>query len=315
MKRVTTKEKIIHALQNSVELRAGDLAKCTGVSRQAIHKQLKMLVECGIISKKGVAPQVFYFLKPTESRIEESKKIFALLLNSFVEQTRKKGVFWTVPEKNTIDLHFLLRSSALFSSKIEGNTLDINSFMNKAEVPRAKKREMQEIDDLQKAYEFARIHALTADNFLQTHKILSKQFLSISAQGVYRTDKVGVFSGAGLEYRAIEPQLVQSEMNELFATITPLLEQNMTKEEVYIWSLYIHAMIAFIHPFADGNGRAARLIEKWFLAEKLGGKYWYIQSEKFYWDNLEQYYKSLSLGVNYWEVDFRKIKKFVTLHL
>jgi Fic family protein len=32
----------------------------------------------------------------------------------------------------------------------------------------------------------------------------------------------------------------------------------------------IHLRLAQIHPFRDGNGRAARLIEKWFVAEKLG---------------------------------------------
>jgi Fic family protein len=28
-----------------------------------------------------------------------------------------------------------------------------------------------------------------------------------------------------------------------------------------------------------GNGRTARLLEKWFLAEKLGAKAWFVESE------------------------------------
>ncbi|MBL0098191.1 MAG: Fic family protein [Bacteroidetes bacterium] len=34
----------------------------------------------------------------------------------------------------------------------------------------------------------------------------------------------------------------------------------------------IHLVFVKIHPLNDGNGRSARLIEKWFLAQKLGKK-------------------------------------------
>jgi Fic family protein len=48
-----------------------------------------------------------------------------------------------------------------------------------------------------------------------------------------------------------------------------------------------------IHPFADGNGRSARLLEKWFLAEKLGAKAWQLPSEKFYVGNMQRYFLNL----------------------
>jgi len=59
-----------------------------------------------------------------------------------------------------------------------------------------------------------------------------------------------------------------------------------------------------IHPFVDGNGRATRLIEKWFLAKKLGDKVWYITSEKNYWTHRTNYYKNLQLGANYYVVKY-----------
>ena len=54
----------------------------------------------------------------------------------------------------------------------------------------------------------------------------------------------------------------------------------------------------------------ARLLEKWFLAEKLGKKYWYLESEKFYWENREKYYKNLKIGAHYWGADFGKAQGF-----
>jgi Fic family protein len=65
-----------------------------------------------------------------------------------------------------------------------------------------------------------------------------------------------------------------------------------------------HLRFAHIHPFSDGNGRTARLVEKWFLAQKLGKNYWKIQSEKHYWENRQKYYEAINCGVNFYELDY-----------
>ena len=61
--------------------------------------------------------------------------------------------------------------------------------------------------------------------------------------------------------------------------------RHLTIEETFYFASMIHLMFVKIHPWNDGNGRSARLIEKWFLAQKLGEKAWYIQSEKNYYQN------------------------------
>ena len=66
----------------------------------------------------------------------------------------------------------------------------------------------------------------------------------------------------------------------------------------------IHVGFVKIHPFADGNGRSARLIEKWFLAEKLGHKAWFIQSERLYQKRLKAYYKNGDLGETYDKLNY-----------
>jgi Fic family protein len=61
----------------------------------------------------------------------------------------------------------------------------------------------------------------------------------------------------------------------------------------------------------DGNGRVARLIEKWFLAEKLGEKFWKLPSEKNYLDNRQEYYDSIDMGVNFYELDYSRCQHFL----
>lgn len=50
-----------------------------------------------------------------------------------------------------------------------------------------------------------------------------------------------------------------------------------------------------IHPWNDGNGRSARLCEKWFLAQKLGKKAWFVESEKMYYRHHPSYYQAIRL--------------------
>ncbi len=75
----------------------------------------------------------------------------------------------------------------------------------------------------------------------------------------------------------------------------------------------IHLKLAHIHPFRDGNGRAARLIEKWFIAEKLGNDFWKILSEKYYKEHQPEYYNNINLGVNYYELNYDKCIPFLLM--
>ncbi len=210
---------------------------------------------------------------------------------------------------------YLTKSSAVYSSNIEGNSVDLNSYMN-YEMNRDKfnaGKEIDEIEGLIEAYKFAQNHNLNEDNFLHTHKIFSEAFLIISKRGKYRIEQVGVFGKSGLTYMAVEPEFVAKEMKIFFRDIDELISSKLSEIEVFYFASLIHLILAHIHPFRDGNGRAARLIEKWFVAEKLGRDFWKIPSEEFYKENQAKYYGAINLGVNFYELNYDRCMDFLEM--
>jgi len=211
--------------------------------------------------------------------------------------------------------HYLL-AGAVASSQIEGSTLDLNSFFQ-SKANNKNTKEVKEIEDLLKVYQYAKRYSLSQKGLLKCHEILAGTFKNITKtqKGKYRKTQVSIRSWQGLVYLAIEPENIPAAMDKLFADIETLMGENLSLKETLYFAAYIHFMFAKIHPFADGNGRAARLLEKWFLAESLGTAVWGIPTEKYYYDNRQAYYAGLNVGVNYYETLERldKILPFLTL--
>ena len=61
----------------------------------------------------------------------------------------------------------------------------------------------------------------------------------------------------------------------------------------------------------DGNGRTARLLEKWFLLEKLGQDAVSVELEKNYYVNRKAYYDNIRrIGLEYQTLDYSKALDF-----
>jgi Fic family protein len=210
---------------------------------------------------------------------------------------------------------YLTKSSAVYSSNIEGNSIDLNSYMN-YELNKDKfkpGKEIEEIEDLIEAYKFAQKNSLNEKNLLACHKIFSETLLIESKRGKYRIEQAGIFGASGLAYMAIEPEFAGREMVTLFRDIEDLISLSLDEKEVFYSASLIHLRFTHIHPFRDGNGRATRLLEKWFVAEKLGRDFWKIPSEEYYKVNQAKYYETINLGVNFYELDYDKCLGFLEM--
>ncbi len=117
-----------------------------------------------------------------------------------------------------------------------------------------------------------------------------------------------------IEYVATEPNKVKSELDKLFNDIKKLQTAKLDDFEIFYYAAYIHLVFVKIHPFQDGNGRAARLIEKWFLIEQINDKATAVQLEKNYFKNLERYYSNIKkIGIEYETLDYSKALDFLVM--
>ena len=212
------------------------------------------------------------------------------------------------------DFTFYLANAAVHSSNIEGNTVDFDTYLKSSEFKlHLKTKEIKEIEDLIDAYQFARENELTLDTILRAHEILTPSILIKKERGKIRKVKVGIRSEGRLIYLAVEPEFIKQELEKLFGDISILLKSKLSTPEIFYYAACIHLVFVNIHPFVDGNGRATRLIEKWFLAKMLGENAWCITSEKNYWNNRSTYYKNLQIGGNYYEVKYEKSIPFLLM--
>lgn len=205
-------------------------------------------------------------------------------------------------EVSTENFSFYTSVSSVFSSKIEGEEIDLDSYIkHKNFGVEFKPDYTQKIDDLYNAYQFAKGNSLNKNNLLEAHEILTKNILAKNQRGVFRKTNMYVLTEDGkIEYVAASPFEVENEMQQFFEELNISLSEKLNIEEVFFYSSLIHLIFVKIHPMNDGNGRLARLLEKWFISEKLGEKSWFLQSEKMYYNNHQTYYQNIrKLGLEY----------------
>jgi len=251
---------------------------------------------------------------------EELQIIPTSLLEEYVQQVSKglQQAFDALhdAEISTDTFSFYASVASVFSSKIEGEEIELDSYIKYKKfgiefLPDYTKK----IDDLYNAYTFSKTNSPTKKNIAAAHKLLTKHIVAKQQQGKIRMHNMYVSTPDGkIEYVAATPIEVEAEMKKLYSDIDILIHSSLTIEEAFFFASMIHMVFVKIHPWSDGNGRSARLLEKWFLAQKLGDKAWFVQSEKNYYQQHQTYYTNIRrLGLEYPELDYSKAMPFLLM--
>ncbi len=151
------------------------------------------------------------------------------------------------------------------SLKIEANSLTLGQVRDviNGKTVLGEKKEIQEVKNAYAAYErISEIDPYNIRNLKQFHGIMTKYLVEES--GEFRLGEEGVFNGNQCIFMAPPARFVPQLMEELFGW----MKAAQSDVHPLILSSVFHYEFVFIHPFADGNGRMARLwhtaiLSKW----------------------------------------------------
>jgi len=131
--------------------------------------------------------------------------------------------------------------------------------------------------------------------------------------GNYRNSAVKV--GDKLHGGIYTPPKILKDIRTLMSTFFEWINhENMSIVDPIIRAALSHLHLGLIHPFADGNGRTARLVEALIL-QTAGIKYVPLMLSNYYYRNVDEYYWAYSKTIKNKENDVTDFLKFYLIGL
>lgn len=198
--------------------------------------------------KYSLTPKSIYYL----TQIEAIKAIFETI---------------TIPEKVIENLtRKSLLKSALYSAKIEGNTLVLEEAEN-LQVINPKLKERIEIENILSAFSFMQRRGkkieINAQLILELHGIVMKNLLPADEIGKLRIKPSAIFNQAGIAiYITPSPAVIKQLTKQLILFIN-----EDSEILIPVKAFLSHLLFEKIHPLEDGNGRVGRLLTQLILAK------------------------------------------------
>ena len=177
------------------------------------------------------------------------------------------------------------------STAIEGNPLtleQVRAIEEGRSIPPLSQRPRREIANYFAGLRFveknAKRRAIGHTEVLKLHRIMAGEVMDQGTAGEYRAIRVKVG-----DYIAPRPEDIRPMMSDLLewwnkdaAKISPIMS-----------AAIVHHQFETIHPFADGNGRAGRMLSLWELYRRGFDSHHIFSIDEFYWEDRPRYYAAL----------------------
>jgi Fic family protein len=177
------------------------------------------------------------------------------------------------------------------STAIEGNPLtleQVRAIEEGREIPATARRARREVANYFAGLRFveknAQPNVITHKKILNLHRILAEEVMDQGKAGQYRTIRVRVGG-----YIAPPAERVERLMSDLLAW----WNKHAAKISPILSSAIVHHQFEIIHPFADGNGRAGRMLSLWELYRRGFDNHHIFSIDEFYWEDRPRYYAAL----------------------
>lgn len=176
------------------------------------------------------------------------------------------------------------------SLAIEANSLPLNSVRDviAGKTVVGPEHEIKEVKNAYTAYEeLTSINPYSMQDLLRIHGIMTAGLIKES--GRFRSGEEGVFANGHCIFMAPPARLVPKEMANLFNW---LQKESKSLQPLLLSSIF-HYELVFIHPFADGNGRMARLWQT-ALLKQWQPIFTYLPIENQIYKYQSEYYEAIS---------------------
>ena len=191
----------------------------------------------------------------------------------------KFGSFWEVEgETQSAEKKYYLSSSlmeeAIYSSKMEGASttrIVAKDMLRKKKSPQNKSQQMivNNYNTIQYIVEHKE-QPLTEELLLTIHRLMTEKTLDILEDaGRFRTnDKVVVADMVEGDIIYTPPSF--QEIPEFVESLCNFFNNDNPRTFIHpiIRGIIVHFMLAFMHPFVDGNGRTARALFYWYMLKE-----------------------------------------------
>ncbi|OGD85916.1 hypothetical protein A3B51_01600 [Candidatus Curtissbacteria bacterium RIFCSPLOWO2_01_FULL_41_18] len=249
----------------------------------------------------------------TDNLLANIKRINALI--SELNSRRFPNVILVEFEKTALAV------SSYASTSIEGNPLPLTEvkkiLKSKPANIRDSEKEVlnynQALKDLNKRIQKEKI-TLSLGLILKIQKQVTIGLLPSFEVGKLREKPVVVNDPRTRKIVYLPPNV--QDVKSLMEDIVSFINNNRSKIDPLILAGIFHKQMVLIHPFADGNGRAARLATKALLAQMGLNTFNLFSFENYYNKNVTKYFQNVGEIGNYYElavnIDFTSWLEYFT---